>query len=77
MRRAKERTNVRASVDSAVRRGTSSSPVSASSNLGTRGSLRGAESVGVSDTLEALLFAFPRPPDFLREARVFGLSSLS
>ena len=77
MRRAKERTNVRASVDSAVRRGTSSSLVSASSNLGMRGSLRGAGSAGVSVALEALLFTFTRPPAFLREALVFGLSSLS
>ena len=52
MRRTKECTNVRASVDSVVRRGTSSSPVSASSTLGTRGFLRGAGSAGVSDSLQ-------------------------
>ena len=54
MRRVKERTIVRASVVSTVRSGTSSSPVSASSNLCTRGSLRGAGSVGVSDAVDAL-----------------------
>jgi len=79
MRRAKETTTSRAlGAASTERIGTSSSPVTVSANLSVRGFLLCVASRGgVSGAVVAPCLALPRPLVALREALVFGLTSLS